>query len=121
MSRDISLKKKSHTAIRKSVIYQRKLVREDGSIREPDLPFYACATSVSISAALEAKLGNYILSKKIAQFLPVFFKNGIFYLYYKNGRLYHGAKWYQIETTTINVLKNITLYELYLRSNPYTL
>jgi hypothetical protein len=100
-------------AIIKAAEYQKWLERDDGSIREPDLQYYARATSVSTSAALEAKLGHYEKARKIMNFFCNFVKHGIVYMNYKNGKLYHGAKRYKPECNLFATLRNVALYKIY--------
>lgn len=53
--------------------YLEKLVRTDGSVKEPDLDYYSYLTSVAVTATTLSKLKSKDLSEKVMKFLGNFF------------------------------------------------
>jgi hypothetical protein len=74
----------------KSLSFLENLVREDGSVMEPDAKYGSFVLSTAICAAIYAKLGRRDAVDRLCAFLGTFLTSDGLYLFQKNGRLYSG-------------------------------
>lgn len=105
------------TAIDNALIYQKKLERLDGSIKEPDGKHYSFCTSVSISIALDALTNDCEKVSKSINFLNDFFSKGKLYVFYKNNKLYIGTRKREVNNYIAFIFLCLSLAEQFKISN----